>query len=448
MKIIIAGAGSVGRYLVERLVAEEHDIVLIDQSESILEEIASIFDIQTLLGSASSLENLEKAGIAGADIFIAATDSDETNLITCLLADSIDQDVRKIARIRELVTDESGLSSRIADVFTHFINPDSESVLSFLRSIDVPGAAEVMEFGGGKIWVVGVYPEADSRIVGAQLKELPQLVTTDEMVVAAIARNGHLIIPSGEDRVVAGDELYVAVRAGHLSPFLSLLGKKQKSVKYVMIYGGGRVGRSLAKQLVERDIKVKLIESDPDLCEELACELKNVLVLQGEPTDRELLTEEGVANIDMFIGASFDEEKNVLAALLAKRLGAKRGAVIVTNPSYVNLIPELGVDVVVSPHIAAGSTILRYLRSSSTSSVFSIKDESAEVLEIEALEGSDIVNTPIKELSLPTGVIIAAMHKEEVVTIPRGDTVIEPGTRVIFFASRKALPKLQKLVDA
>ncbi len=443
MKIVIAGAGSVGKYLLERLVAEDHAIVVIDQDEQVLETLSSAFDIQTLQGNASVLANLERADVQGAEIFIAATDSDEANLIACMLADSLNPAVRKIARIRELITDASGLSDRIAEFFDHFINPDSEAVGFLLRLFQVPGAVEVMEFGGGRVWVVGVVVRAEASLVGRRLKQL----SLPDVVIVAIQRDGQVIIPGGQDLIQAGDELYVAARANEFDSFFNLLGRERHPTRHVMIYGGGNIGRGLAKELSGGDVKIKLIETDAARCSALASELSNVLVLCGDGTDQELLREEGVADVDLFVGATDDEETNILAALLAKRLGAKMSAVIITKSSYLNLIPELGIDIVVSPHIAAASSILKFVRSGSISSIFSTRDDRAEVLEVFAEEGSPIVGIPLKELKLPQGVIVAAVHDEETASIARGDTVITPGSKVVFFASRKGLPKLQELVN-
>lgn len=444
MKIVIAGAGSVGKYLLERLVAEDHAIVVIDQDEQVLETLSNAFDIQTLQGNASVLANLERADVRSADIFIAATDSDEANLIACMLADSLNPEVRKIARIRELITDASGLSDRIAELFDHFINPDSEAVSFLLRLFQVPGAVEVMEFGGGRVWVVGVVVRAEASLVGKRLKQL----SLPDVVIVAIQRDGHVIIPGGQDLIQAGDELYVAARANEFDSFFNALGRERHPTRHVMIYGGGSIGRGLAQELSGGDVKIKLIESDQERCGDLSCDLSNVLVLCGDGTDQELLKEEGIADVDLFVGATDDEETNILAALLAKRLGAKMSAVIITKSSYLNLIPELGIDIVVSPHIAAASSILKFVRTGAISSIFSTRDDRAEVLEIVAEEGSPIVGVPLKELKLPQGVIVAAVHDEENAAIARGDTVITAGSKVVFFASRKGLPKLQELVHA
>ena len=446
MRIVICGAGSVGQYLVERLIQERHDIVVIDTNEKILENISSDYDVQAVRGNASSLKILKKAGVSSADVFIAVTDSDETNLITCLLADSLTSNLRKIARVRELTADNANLSETIAGVFDHFSNPDFEAVSMLSRLIDLPGAVEVMEFAQRRLLVVGIMLEESSQLNGCRLRELPQRVDMSNLLVAAITRGGHLIVPRGEDRLASGDELYVVVPTKRVSSIYQLMSEPPKSIQSVIMFGYSPISRSLAKELSKKGVRVRLIEQDEELCEEAAAELTDVLVLRGDGTDQELLQNEGVADCDLFIGASDDQEENILAALLAKRLESRRAAVITTKSSYLKLVPELGIDIVVNPHIAAASSILRFVREGSVSTIVSTRDDSAEVLEVKIPVSSKLASKPLKDISLPPGVIVAAKLEDGEVIIPKGDTVLNPGERVIFFASRATLPKLQKLL--
>lgn len=448
MKIVIAGAGSVGTYLVERLHSEDHDILIIDSSDAVLQKLSSNFDIQTVCGSASSLETLKESGVESADIFIAATPSDETNLISCLLADHANIGLRKIARVRELVTDSSGLSPRISAVFDQFINPDLETANLFLRLFEVSGASDFMEFGEGRVSVVGVIPEQDAPIIGAALKDLPKLHDDARVLVVALMRKEGLIIPKGDDVVELGDEVFIALEPKNFSTFCSILGKCENKIKSAIIYGGSSIGRYVAKGLARKDVKVKLIEPNAELCEQIAEELSNVLVLNGEGTDQELLGEENVAEVDVFFGAAEDEEKNILAAILAKKMGASQNAVVVANRSYLDFVSELGIDLAINPQIAAASQILKFIRKGSVSSIFSTRDDIAEVLEIIAIEGSKIVGVEIQDLKLPEGVIVAAVFNDDFVTIPQGDTIIKAGEKVIFFAARDSLDKLQQLIDS
>ena len=286
LKIVIVGAGSVGTYLVERLSGENHDIVVIDHDDEVLDILGKSFDIQTVHGSASAMQSLSEAQVHSADIIIAATDSDETNLISCLLADSINENIKKIARVREIVTDHTGISNRIANVFDHFINPDSEAVAILLRLVEVPGAVEVMEFGGGRVWVVGVVLGNETKVIGRALRDLPQEYETSNMLIVAIARDGQIIVPRGDDVLQAGDEVYVAARADRVDSIFAILGRTRDPISSVMIAGCTQLSRKLADELSQRGVKVKLIERDAKQCEVLSQSLNDVLILHGDGTDQ------------------------------------------------------------------------------------------------------------------------------------------------------------------
>lgn len=449
MHIVIVGAGNIGRYLVERLAGEDHDVTVIDHDREKIEEIGSHYDVRAINAPASSLDTLKKAGVENADIFIAVTNSDEANLITCLLADSINQNVRKIARVRELVTSESGLSPRIRRVFDEFINPDREAAAYLQRVFEVPGACEVIDFANGRVRVVGVSLFAGSAVIGKKLKDLGGSNITGKMLVVAIARHGELIIPRGDDLLEVGDTIYVSTVPEQTATIFELEGREHRPVKNVIIAGGKGLGRILAANLAANDVKVKLIEPDAYLSSVLADELDGVLVLNGDPTNPTLLREEGIEDCDVFVGATLDDEENILSALLAKQLGAKTGAVSVNKSSYFNLVTTIGIDVAVSPMVAGASSILKFMRKGSVSNVFATRDDVAEVLEIVATAESKIVNKPIHDIHFPTGVIVAAVVRAlgDEVTIPTGITVIHPNDRVVLFANRAVVPKLEKLLE-
>lgn len=447
MKILIVGAGSVGRHLVERLESEQHDIVVVDHNEDVLEQLSSLYDINTYHGSASSHETLKCAGATDAEMFIAVTNSDETNLISCLLVDSINENLHKIARVREIVTEGTALSDRITSVFDQLINPDFEAVSQLIKLVEVPGAVEVMEFANGGVWVVGVLVGESAPVVGRRLRDLPVSFEGQEVLVAAIARDGQFIIPKGDDTIEAHDEVYVVAQPHKVSLVFKFLGIERKPVQSVMVYGCQGIGERLSRELAAKDIKVKLVVPDGSVSEVLAGRLSDVLVLSGDATDQDLLIDEGIFEVDLFVGATEDEEKNILSTLLAKRLGAKAGAVIVRKSSYINLIPAIGIDIVVNPHIAAASKILRHVRRGAVSSVFSTRNDTAEVFELEVPAGSKIVDKPLKDLKFPPGTLVAAIYSGHQVTIPRGDKIIHPGERVIFFVHRKSAAKLEKMLE-
>lgn len=447
MKIIIAGAGRVGKYLVERLSPEGHDIVVIDQKSKILDSLTSQFDISVVKGSSSSIETLKTAGVEQADIIIAATDSDEVNLLTGVVADNLNQKAHKVARIKSLSSDESNIPSNISLIFDRFINPSFEAAAYLIRLLEVPGASEVHDFASGRVRVVAISLSDEAPIVGKKLREMAAGNILRNMLVVAIAREGEIIVPRGEDEIHAGDLLYIATEPGRTEDLFTSLGLAQKEVKSVMISGAGRLSSILARMLVEKDVKVKVIEEDAELSERLAHEVSDALVLNGSPTDQDLLKHEGVAEVDAFIGASSNDEDNILTALLAKKLGASTVGAVVNTLSYLSFVGKIGIDLVASTNIATASSILKFVRRGLVSSVFSIRDGSAEVIEIIATRGSKIVARPLKELKLPQGVLVAAVVNDESVSIATGETVIEENDRVIIFSLRESLVKLEKLLD-
>ncbi len=456
MKIAIAGAGKIGSYLVERLVAEGHDVTVIDQDEKILEEISWNLDVQTVVGKASSLDVLRKAGIASAEIVVAVTNSDETNLIVCLLADSLNLEIRKIARVRDLLVGQGSLSPRIAQVFDEFINPDREAANYLCKVLDIPGACDVIDFADGKVDVIGVTLGKKSQVVGRSLREFrvnddesdepSEVDITGSILVVAIAREGELIIPSGSDILQVRDTVYVASKPDQIEKIFRIEGSVRPTIKTVMIAGGNGLGRILAQSLSERDIKVKLIEEDPEVCDRLAHELENVLVLKGSLVDQTLLREEGVEDVDVFIGVTGDDEDNILSALLAKRLGAKQTAVAVNSYSYLNLVTTIGIDIVVSPMIAGASSILKFVRPGAVSGVFSTRDNKAEVFQVVVSDNSKVLGKALKDKPFPAGVIVAAVIRDDDVTIPDGETVIRADDQLILFADPGVMSKLEKLI--
>lgn len=448
MKIVVAGAGGVGTYLTERLVQENHDLVVIDHNPVVLEALASTYDIQTVRGTTSAIATLKDAGLERSDIFIAATSSDEANIISCLLADSMKPDLRIIARVRGLVTDNRGLSQRIREVFDEFINPDQEVVNAMVRLIEVPGATEVNDFIDGRVRVVGTVITPDMQIANTPLKNIPHESDGVNLFVAAVATDNHLTIPSGETVLAPGDTVYLVTEPQTSSKVLEMIGANAAPVKTVFIWGGTNSGRELARRLAEIDIRVKLIDPHCEACEMLAAELNDVIVLNGRGTDQELLLEEGVEDAGYFIGATEDEEENVLAALLAKKLGCPRSAVMINNMSYMGLVKKIGVDVALNHRVMAASSILKFVRKGTVSSVFSIHDDDAEVIETTAKEGSKIVGRALMEIKFPQGALVAAVVKRGTVTIPRGNTIIEPGDRLVLITDRSVLPKIEKLLES
>jgi trk system potassium uptake protein TrkA len=310
---------------------------------------------------------------------------------------------------------------------------------------DTPGTSDVLEFADGRVKLIGIKVDADNPIAGKRLMEMsPQ--EGEKILVAAVYRKEDVIVPRGDTRIKAGDTLFIVTLPGNVRQLLKRLGKKDEHTKRVLVSGGGRMGECVARRLSSRGIGTKIIEGNRHRCEELAEALDKVVVLHGEGTDQRLLAEEGVRDVDMFISAAEDEEENVLTALLAKRLGAKRVVSLVDTTEYIPLASTIGVDVVLSPMLSAVSTILQFIRQGKVLSVSTLREELVEAIEFIAMETSEIVGKPLREVSIPKGALVGSIVRGEEVIIPHGDTVIQDGDRVILFARPDVVPRIEKAV--
>jgi trk system potassium uptake protein TrkA len=444
MKIIIVGAGEVGFNIAQRLSEENHDVVVVDKDYNKINHIQSVIDVQAIVGSGTSPSVLTEAGIRESDIIVAATDSDEANLIACFYAQHLTDYITKIARVRNPDYMEHG------DFFKReflnidlIINPQSEMVNSMLRLMEIPEASEVIDFVNGKVKLIGVTIKEDSPLVGRKLSSFQNI--EEVLLVGVIVRGEEVIIPGGQDTIQPNDLLYCVTRPEEISTIFRLLNVRETGLGRVAIVGGGTTGLALATSLDKRNINTKIIERDSQRCLELAEKLEKVVVLNGDGTDREFLIEENVADVDIMVVMTGDEETNVLISLLGKALGAKKTVTRIGKLSYIPLVSAIGIDTVVSQRLSAIRAILQYIRKGKVVCVAPLKAEVAEVIEFEALETSDIVNTPLSKVKFPKEAIVGAIVRGEEIIIPRGHNMIKPHDHLIIFALKGAIPKLEKL---
>lgn len=447
MKVIVIGAGDVGYHIASRMVREGHDVVVIEKDEVRLRNIAESLDVQPFLGSGASPSILQKAGIDSAEMIIAVTNSDEVNMMACLIADSQAHVPTKIARIREeeYVTRTNIMDKEHLDIDL-VINPEQEAVMYILRLLEAPGATDLVHLFRGRLWLVGLPIEEKSPLVGKRMSEIPKMEQRVDFLVAAIARWNRIIIPRGSDTIEARDVLYAVMLPNQIKTVYQVLSKDFRETRRVIIYGGGNIGLSLAKALEKRRVSLKIIEESEERCAQLAEILDRTVVIHGSGADEELLKEEHVQDVDEFIAVSGDEEANVLVSLLSKRLGARRVMTVLNKLAYFRLVQAIGVDVIVSPRLAAVGSILQYLRRGKVLSVIPVGEEEAEVIEIIALETSDLINRPLREIHFPDGAIVGAVWRDDTIIVPDGNTVIKPGDRVIIFALTSAVPQVEKLL--
>jgi len=305
---------------------------------------------------------------------------------------------------------------------------------------------DVGEFENGKVKFVGIKLDSDTCFADVSLSELPQRLGKQAPLIAAIVRDEELIIPRGDDRLKPGDVIYFIIEATRLNPTLEIFEQDLKPVRRALIIGGGRIGFRLAKLFEEKSISAKLIEKNPERCNRLAQTLDKVVVLHGDGTDQTILEEEGVREMDVVITLTDDEQTNVLASLLAKRLGVQQTITRINSFRYFPLMSSIGIEQVVSPRLSAINSILHHIRRGKVLSAIAIKGEQAEVIEAVALETSDIVERPLRKIALPKGVLVTVIIRGEQVIIPGGETVIKPGDRVIIFGARQAVPKIEKIL--
>ena len=447
MKVVIVGAGEVGFHIARHLAHENKDVVVVDSDVDAIRRVSDSLDVQVFRGSGSSPVVLEEAGIKEAEILLAVTNSDETNLVACLVANLISPTTKKVARIRNADFDDyHDMFREYAPHIDTLINPDIEVVKTIDRLMRVPGAVDVGEFADGRVNFVGINPDKDTRLAGVRLSELHVNEEEQRPVIAAVIRDEELIIPRGKDRLKAGDLVYFICEKEKLLSTLSVFGKHVEPINRVLIVGGGRIGYRMAKMLDDRPFHTKIIERNPDRCVMLAQKLNKIVVLSGDGSDQGLLAEENIQDMDVVVTLTDDEETNILASLLARRMGARKTITQISKFSYFPLMNAIGIEQVVSPRLSAVNTILQHIRRGKVLSAISIKGEQAEVMEAVALETSDIVGKPLKSISFPQGVLVAGIMRKDQVIIPTGDSVISPDDRIIIFARRQAIPKIEKIL--
>ena len=447
MKVVIIGAGEVGFNVASRLVNENKDVVVIDKDHEAIRRVSDNIDAQVVNGSGSSPISLDEAGLKDAEILLAVTNSDEANLVACLVADILSPSTKKLARVRNADFDQYHDNFRkYAPHIDTLINPEIEVVKTIDRMMNMPGVVDVGEFADGRIKFIAIRLDKDARLAGTRLSELFSISEKQRPLIVAVIREEKLIIPSGDDALLAGDLVYFICEEEKLLDTLAVFDKHAEPVQRVLIIGGGKIGIRLARLLDEKSIYTKIIEKNPDRCAKLAERLNKVVVLHGDGSDQELLKEENIQDIDVVVALTDDEEINILASLLAKQMGARKTITKISKFSYFPLMSTIGIEQVVSPRLSAINTILQHIRRGKVLSSISIKGEQAEFMEAVALETSDIVGKPLKNIFFPKGALVAGIIREENFVIPTGDSIVNPGDMIIIFARKQAVPKVEKIL--
>lgn len=450
MKIIIIGAGQVGGTLAENLVGERNEISVIDSDANRIRNLQDRLDLRVVNGMGSHPDVLKKAGAEDADLLIAVTNSDETNMMACQVAHSLFKTPTKIARVRaeQYVIYQDQLFKHQDIPVDHLIAPEQLVTEALKRLIDYPGALQVVEFADGKASLVAVRAYYGGLLVGHALSALKEHMPNVETRVAAIYRRGKPIRPLGTTVIEADDEVFFIAATRHIRAVMSELQKLESSYKRVMIAGGGLIGAGLAKRL-EHNHNVKLIEYTPERAKYLSAHLDKTIVFSGDASDHELLTEENVDQVDAFIAVTNDDEANIMAALLAKQLGAKKAMVLIQRSAYVDLVQGGEIDIAFSPQQATISALLTHVRRGDIVNVYSLRRGAAEAIEAIAHgdeNTSKVVGREVRNIKLPPGTTIGAIVRQDEVIIAHSTTKIESDDHVILFlVNKKFIGDVEKL---
>lgn len=445
MKVIIVGAGEVGYQIAKSLSYENIDVVVIERDKDKIKRIIDELDVAVIQGEGGDITALNDAGAESADILLAVTNSDETNMIACLLAKAMFKIPRKIARIRnpDYIKNEKILNKDNLDI-NPAINPELEVAMSIIRLLEIPIAIDVEDFENGIVKVIGLKLQDDNYLIGKSLKNIGKFLEK-KFLIGMIEREDKTLIPSGDDVIKNGDIIYIPVKKAEVYDIIASLNIKTILPKNIMIIGGGRIGAHIASNL-ESKINIKIIEQNEERCKFLSKILKRTLILHGDGVDQKLLYDENVADMDVFVAVSNNDELNIMASLLAKKQGAKKTITIVNRSDYIPLARGLGLEAVLSPRLITASTILRYVRKGDILSLTSIAEGKAEILEAKVGETSQLLGKTLMEAKMPRSSLIGAIIRGSQAIIPSGSDRVYKDDRLIIFTLRESIKNVEKVL--
>ena len=449
MKIIVLGSGQISISLASILSREHHDITLVDTDEERLRECQNHNDLRVVSGHPAHPHVLEQAEAGDADILVALTGSDETNIVACQVAHTLFNVPKKVARIRALSYHKRpDLFKNEAIPIDFLISPEKLVSQNLARLIRIPGALQVVEFAAGKILLVAANLGENTRLTGRTLREFNNVLPGVTARVVAIYRNNRMLFPDGTLRLQYGDEVFFVAPENHAKTVTAALSANHRPSRKIIIAGGGYIGKDLA-QILEDDHSVKIIEYNKARAKYLASVLDKVIVLRGDATSEEIMEQEDIASTDMFCALTSDDENNILSAMLAKRLGAKKVVSLISRPSYINLIQSGTIDIAISPQYDTVDALLQHIRRGDIASVHSMRHGKAEAIETIAHgdhENSKVVSRMVEEIDLPDGVVIGALVRNDETIMVHRDTTIESGDHIILFVDdKKLIPQVEKL---
>lgn len=449
MKIIILGAGQVGSSVAMNLVSEANDITVIDSNPHVLQNLNERHDLQTIHGIASHPSVLTKAGANDADMIIAVTNSDETNMVACQVAYTLFHTPTKIARIRSTEYQKNAvLFAQEALPIDVLISPEQIVTEYIERLISFPGALQVLDFADGKAQMVAIKVEHNGPLAGQEVQYLSNILPVVDYRIVSIFRGGKAIIPDGKTTIEEGDDLFIIGAPKHIRALLKTIRRLDKPVKRITIAGGGNIGVRLARALEDR-YQVKLIELNTEQARQASEQLARTIVLQGDAADEELLMEENIDDTDVFCALTNADEANIISCMLAKRLGARKVMSLINRAAYVDLVQSDVIDIAISPQQATIGSLLAHIRRGDVVVVHSLRRGAAEAIEAVAhgdKNSSNVVGRRLDEISLPPATSIGAIVRNEKVLMAHHDTVIEAEDHIILLvADKKRVPEVERL---
>ncbi|WP_458790549.1 Trk system potassium transporter TrkA [Yoonia sp. MH D7] len=452
MKVIICGAGQVGWQIARHLSGEKNDVTVVDNNPELVRRATDTLDVQGICGFASYPDVLARAGAKDADMIIAATHSDEVNMVTCQVAHSVFAIQRKIARLRA----QSYLTAIYSDLYRRdhlpidvVISPEREVAEAALQRLAAPSAFDTESFMEGKAQLVGISIDESCPVINTPLRQLTDLFSTLRAVVVGIRREGRLFVPSAGDQIFAGDDCYAFTHSEDLSRTMEIFGKSNAKQERIVIIGGGNVGLGVARALeaqTER-VRVKIIEKNREIAEAAADVLDRTIVLLGDGLDGALLEEAHISSADAVLAVTDDDKTNLLASVRAKEMGCAMAIALINDPSLVPLMGPLDIDAYINPRATTVSSILRHIRHGRVRAVYSIGDAEAEVIEAQVLGTSPISGQMIKNIAFPEGTLVCAVMKKGEPLKPTGDMRIDEGDVIAIFAMADDVPEVERLLQ-
>ena len=452
MKVIICGAGQVGWQIARHLSGERNDVTIVDSNPELVRRATETLDVQGMAGFASYPDVLEKAGARDADMIIAATFSDEINMVTCQIAHSVFDVPRKVARLRS----QSYLDAIYSDLYRRdhmpidvVISPEREVAAAALKRLSAAAAFDTETFLADQAQLLGLRLDENCPVINTPLRQLTDLFSSLRIIVVGIRRRNILYAPEAGDQLFPGDEVYVMCHVDDSARALEVFGKAQGKRDRVVLIGGGHVGLAIAKSLEQQEhrTRAKIIEKNRDIAEFAASELERTIVLNGDGLDARLLEEANISKSDVMLAVTDDDKTNMLAAVRAKTLGCPRSVVLVNDPSLVPLMGAMDIDAFINPRATTVSSILRHIRHGRVKGVYSIGDAEAEIIEAQVLSTSPLSGQRIKDIDFPEGVLVGGVLKEGKLVMPTGSLRFDEGDEIALFVVSKDIPEVERLLQ-